>query len=428
MEQKLEKTSQCKRKLELKVPEKQAEQDYYTIVKKYRKHVNINGFRKGKAPLSTIENMLKDKLKIGYIEEFAPKYYKKALNKLEEENIIPVNQGQLTNYDWDKGKDLILNFSFEVAPEVELNEYKKFSVEYEPLKVSDEMVNDKLKELQQQYSQSVEKEGKVAEGDLIYYTIQKLNGKEVEKKEDNGYKVGQNRFGETFDKDLVGAEKGDVVKSELQFQTKDEQGEFQKKSIELIITSIKKVETPKLDDEFAKDVGDYENLSELKKDIRKEISKNLEERNENNKNATVLKAIIDKNPFEIPGSLVENYVNTMINQSGQANKIDDEQLEQLKNMYRSYAEKEIQTFYVMKKLRELEDVEVSEEEIENQIAEDAKNANMEVEKYKKMYGKNIDNEKIKTRIKDKKILKNICENVKFKKQKKEKKSKQKKKE
>jgi len=428
MEQKLEKASQCKRKLELTVPEKQAEEDYYSVVKKYRKHVNIDGFRKGKAPLSTVENLLKDKLKIGFIEEFAPKYYKKALSKLEKDNVLPVNQAQLTNFDWDKGKDLILNFSFEVAPEIELDEYKNFDVEYEQAKVTDEMIEAKLNELQQQYSQSVEKEGEIETGDLIYYTIQKLNGKDVEKKEDNGYKVGQQRFGEKFDNDLLGAKKGDVVNSELQFKTKDDEGNEQKKSIQIEITSVKKVEMPELDDEFAKDVGEYKNLAELKKDVKEELAKQLEERNESNKNASVLKAIIDKNPFEVPQSLVENYVSRMIKQSGQANKVSEEQMEQFKNMYRSYAEKEIQTYYVMKKLRELEEIEVSDDEIEKQIKEDAQNANMEVEKYKKMYGKNIDKEQIKTRIKDKKILNKISDTVNFKKPKKENKSKDKKKE
>lgn len=175
-------------------------------------------------------------------------------------------------------------------------------------------------------------------------------------------------------------------------------------------------------------MGEYENLAELKQDINKELAEDLDEKNESTKHATVLQAIIKKNPFEVPASLVENYVNSMVKQSGQSDKLGEQEMEQFKNMYRSYAEKEIQTYYVMEALRELEDVEVSPEEVTAQIKRDAKSVHMDVEKYEKMYGKNIDTEKIKIKIKDKKILDKISETIKFKKPKKEKKSKDKKKE
>lgn len=428
MEQKLEEASQCKRKLQLIIPQDQAKDDYYSIVKKYRKHVNIDGFRKGKAPLSTIENLLKDKLIIGFIEEFAPKYYKKAINNLEEKDVMPVNKGQLVDYDWVEGNDLILNFMFEVAPDIALDEYKNFEVEYEPQAVTDEMVDQKLEELQEQYSTNSEKDDAIQAGDQVYYTITKLNGKEVNKKEENGYKVGQNKFGEKFDNDLIGAKKNDTIASELQFKTEDKDGNKPQKSIQIQINSVKVIEEPALDDEFAKDVGEYENLAELKQDINKELAEDLDEKNESTKHATVLQAIIKKNPFEVPASLVENYVNSMVKQSGQSDKLGEQEMEQFKNMYRSYAEKEIQTYYVMEALRELEDVEVSPEEVAAQIKRDAKSVHMDVEKYEKMYGKNIDTEKIKIKIKDKKILDKISETIKFKKPKKEKKSKDKKKE
>ena len=424
----MKKLSECKRKLNITIPKEMVNKDYQVIIRKYRNIVAMPGFRKGKAPFSMVENKYKEQIKAGYLEEYIPKYYKQVLLELEKEKVIPINQGSFEDFDWKPGEDLKVGFNFEVRPKVELKKYRDFEINFKPEKVTKKMIENELKGLQENYAKIIDKGSKAKVNDLIYYQVEKYDDEEVSKQEETFYKIGTKNLGEKFDKDLVGTKTGDVIKTTIELPpsssfapgTKDEQrtGKPEEKPTEINVVvkvnSVKKIDLPALDDEFAKDVGDYKTLKDLKAEIKKGFEEQVRIKNEKDKSSLILQRIIQENPFELPESIVEDYVSTMINQSKKNNEnTSQKDIQRLKEFYKKYAENEFHVYYVLEKLREIEKVEVNDDEIENEIKKAAETMPMDVEKYKELYQKQINREDIRINLTNRKILKDIESTVKF---------------
>lgn len=424
----MKKLSECKRKLNITIPKEMVNKDYQVIIRKYRNIVAMPGFRKGKAPISMVENKYKEQIKAGYLEEYIPKYYKQVLLELEKEKVIPINQGSFEDFDWKPGEDLKVGFNFEVRPKVELKKYRDFEINFKPEKVTKKMIENELKGLQENYAKIIDKGSKAKVNDLIYYQVEKYDDEEVSKQEETFYKIGTKNLGEKFDKDLVGTKTGDVIKTTIELPpsssfapgTKDERrtGKPEEKPIEINVVvkvnSVKKIDLPALDDEFAKDVGDYKTLKDLKAEIKKGFEEQVRIKNEKDKSSLILQRIIQENPFELPESIVEDYVSTMINQSKKNNEnTSQKDIQRLKEFYKKYAENEFHVYYVLEKLREIEKVEVNDDEIENEIKKAAETMPMDVEKYKELYQKQINREDIRINLTNRKILKDIESTVKF---------------
>jgi len=421
---KVENVSETRRKMSFSIPKDVAQKDYESTLKGFRQYVSMPGFRKGKAPLKMIERMYKDQIKQGFLEDAVPKYYKLALEELDKMDIHPINQGVLENTDWEFGKDMELSFTFEVNPEIELKEYKNFSVEFEPEKVTKEMIDSEISRLQESYATISDKEGSAEKDDVINYTILKYDGKEITKKDENSYKIGQETFGKAFNEALIGAQKDDEITATVELGPQEKKDKSKKKEMVLKVNEVKKVELPELNDDFAKEVGEFDSLKALKDEIKKGIDERISQRNRSQIKSLILQTIIENNPFEVPESFVYNYAEDMMKKYTQQHKnLNAETLAPMKNIYKSYAENEIRIYYIMNKLKELEKVEVSDEEVENEIKRSAEKMGMDIERYKELYKKQINKEEIKENLISDKIIKNIERTVDFKKLKKQKESK-----
>jgi trigger factor len=169
-----------------------------------------------------------------------------------------------------------------------------------------------------------------------------------------------------------------------------------------------------LNDEFAKDVGDYDSLENLKNEISKGLEEEVKVKNEKEKHSLILQYIIKENPFELPESFINEYVNDMIKQEQKKNpNMSPEDYQKLKQIYGQYTENELKVYYVLEKLREIEKIEVSDKEVDEEIMKSAKKMNMDVEKYKELYKNQLDRETIKISLANEKILKNIEDTVRF---------------
>lgn len=415
MKSSLEKVSECKRRLIVTVSSETANDDYKKVIRKYSKQVNIPGFRKGKAPTSMIEQMYGEGLKSGFIEEYAPTYYLKAIGiKIKENGVSPIGQGTLEDWSWKDKKDLELKFTFEVKPRVELKNYDNLEIEFVPKKVTKKMIDEKLEELQKDYSYTEEKDSPAEKFDKIFYTVQKFGTSEntVDSKKEYPYLVGSGQLGAQFDKDLIGKKSGDAVKSTILTPSSNRDEKPASTDIELTITSVKKIILPKLDDEFAKDASDFDTLASLKKDIKSSLELSIEEENEESVIKLILQKLIDENKFEVPESLIENYLSDMMKQQG-AQKMDEQQINQFKQSYKQLAIMQFKQFFIMEKLRELEKIVLTDEEIEEEIKKSAEAMNMELESYKKLYKKKIEDEEFKQTIINEKIIKKIGKRAKF---------------
>ena len=245
---------------------------------------------------------------------------------------------------------------------------------------------------------------------MIYYKIEKYGEEKINKDKENSYKIGQKIFGEKFDKAVLGVKKDDIINTSINIASQQNSEKVKEKNVTLKIISVKNVDLPKFDDEFAKEVGDYKTFGELKNDIKKNIENVLKEKNQNKKESLILEKIIEKNPFEVPEFLVNNYLEKMIKKPQNNQQSTSDEMEKI---YTNFAENELKKYYIFTKLNELEKVEITNEDIENEIENNAKIMNMDVENYKKLYEKQIDKDSIKVKLKNEKILQNIEKTIKF---------------
>ena len=410
MKTEVKKVSDCKRKLHITISKDDVKKDYQNILRKFRNQVSLSGFRKGKAPLQMIENSYKENIKASYLDEFLPKYYQQALEKLREQKIFPINQGELDDFKWEPENELKVSFKFEVNPTIKLEEYKNFTINFKPEKYLEKMLEKELKNLQYHNAKISDKKTAAEYDDLIYYKIEKYGEEKINKDKENSYKIGQKIFGEKFDKAVLGVKKDDIINTSINIASQQDSEKIKEKNVTLKIISVKNVDLPKFDDEFAKEVGDYKTFGELKNDIKKNIENVLKEKNQNKKESLILEKIIEKNPFEVPEFLVNNYLEKMIKKPQNNQQSTSDEMEKI---YTNFAENELKKYYIFTKLNELEKVEITNEDIENEIENNAKIMNMDVENYKKLYEKQIDKDSIKVKLKNEKILQNIEKTIKF---------------
>lgn len=249
---------------------------------KTRGRFSIPGFRKGKAPMNIIERYYGDS--VFYEEAFniiCPDLYDEAV---KENNIIPVDAPELDIEQIGRDKDLIFTAKVTVKPEVELGEYKGLSVEKDQVNITDEDVQKKLEEVQEQNARLISVEDRpVQDKDSVNIDFEGLlDGVPFEGGTSKGYTlvVGSNTFIPGFEDQLIGATLGQELDVNVTFPEEYHSEELKGKPVvfKVRINEIKYKELPVLDDEFVKDVSEFDTLEEYKADIRKKLEEEEEKK------------------------------------------------------------------------------------------------------------------------------------------------------
>ncbi len=411
MESKIIETSQCTRELTLKVSAEKALEDYKSVLNSLKKHVSIPGFRKGKAPVSIIERNYFDNIKEEFYNKKINDYYKQAI---EENNIKPYNQGEATKIEWEKGKELVATFKFEIMPEIQVKKYKNLEIPYEKIKFKNDMVKATLEDFRNKMANIVDAELSNT-SDKISATIKFLDEKGSTTKEiDREFILGENQYSKEFNKNLTNVKIGDEMETKLfsknqKIEDKEIGDNIRDRNFLVKINELKRNILPELNDAFAKDL-EYESLIDMKTKIEEELKIKIEKDNSEILKNAILSTLIEKNPFELPSSLINKYAETLAKSYADAYKID---VQKLIPLYAQTAEFNIKSHYVLEEIKKTEKVNVSESDKEAMIIEAAKNLKMDMENYKKMYKKQIESEDFEQAIIESKLLKMIEENSKF---------------
>ena len=404
MDIEIKKNENCVRTMKITVDAKTAENDYKKILKKYRGMVVVPGFRKGKAPLSIVENYYGKNAEMEFKESAIEKYYKKAL---KEKELKPISEGTPINVEWEKGKDFMTEIKYEVAPDIKIEKYKDLEIEFEKEEYDEKKLEEKIQKLKKEMK-SYEELDKPAEDGLFVSVTMRIyqddNDKSNEPKEvSRELEVNNNQYGKAFNQKLSGKKKGDEFEADLFDKDSPEKEKY---SADIKIDSVYKINYPKIDDEFAQEAG-YEDLENMKTKLKNEIEAEIEKNNEMKLQQVVLDKIIAENPFEVPFSQIQHLAQNQAKQLSQlGDKVDNQQLMQY---FFESSKNQLKHYYVQNELRKKEDVTFTDADKENFIQEMAKNMNMNVDRYKELYKESIDSDDFNNAIKDKKILKKIID-------------------
>lgn len=386
MEAKMEKIDVNVVKFEVKVEADKFKEALTRAYKKNVKKFNVPGFRKGKVPMNVVkkyygvEVLLEDAVNFAIEGSYA--------NVLKENNVRPVDFPKVEVVQAEEGKDLIYTAEVTVYPEVELGAYKGLNVEKKTYEVTEEEVAAKLKEMQEKNARVEVKEGAIENGNIAVIDFKGfIDGVAFEGGEGHDYslEIGSGSFIDNFEEQLVGAKAGDKVEVNVTFPENYGKEELNGKpaKFEVEVKEVKAKELPVLDDEFAKEVSEFETLEALKEDTTKKLEEANTARAEREYEEAILRAVVENAKMDIPAVMVEQEIDRMVQNLSQRLQYQGLTLEQyfqftgtdaekMREYMKENAETKVKTELVLEALQKAEKMEVLDEELKEKASEVAK--------------------------------------------------------
>lgn len=376
-------------------------EDFKAAIKKaFNKNKNrfaIPGFRKGKAPQAMIEKMYGEGV---FYEDAADEAINASYAEaMKESGLDIVSRPEVTIEKIGKDEPFVYSALVAVKPEVTLGQYKGVEVEKADASVSAEDVEAELKKVQEQNARllTVEERG-VEDGDQTVIDFEGfVDGKGFEggKAEDYPLTIGSHSFIDTFEEQLIGKKIGEECEVNVTFPTEYHAADLAGKpaTFKVTVKEIKVKELPELNDEFASEVSEFDTLDEYKKDVEKKLAEKKEiEANSKNEDAVVAK-VVENATMEIPDKMIDAQAENMV--QDMARRMQSQGLsldmylkytgmtvEQMKEQARPDAEKRIRTRLVLEAVAKAENIQISDEKVDEEVAKMAEAYKMEVEKLK----------------------------------------------
>lgn len=386
MEAKMEKIDVNVVKFEVKVEADKFKEALTRAYKKNIKKFNVPGFRKGKVPMNVVkkyygvEVLLEDAVNFSIEGSYA--------EALKENNVRPVDFPKVEVVQAEEGKDLIYTAEVIVYPEVELGEYKGLNVEKKTYEVTEEEVSAKLKEMQEKNARVEVKEGAIENGNIAVIDFKGfIDGVAFEGGEGHDYslEIGSGSFIDNFEEQLVGAKAGDKVEVNVTFPESYGKEELNGKpaKFEVEVKEVKAKELPVLDDEFAKEVSEFETLEALKEDTTKKLEEANTARAEREYEEAILRSVVENAKMDIPAVMVEQEIDRMVQNLAQRLQYQGLTLEQyfqftgtdtekMREYMKENAETKVKTELVLEALQKAEKMEVLDEELKEKASEVSK--------------------------------------------------------
>lgn len=380
-----------------------AEEFEAAVVKAYqdsKDKFNIDGFRKGKAPRSIIEKHFGEGVFFeDAINNLFQTAYPEALNELDLE-VIDSPQADFSEIG--KGKPLTVTIDVAVYPVVEVKDYKGIEVEQVDPEVTEEDVDRDIEAMRKRNSRMVVADRPVENGDTVILDYAGFVGDEQFQggtAENQGLKIGSGMFIPGFEEQLIGVKAGEskdvVVTFPEEYQAKELAGK--EATFKCTVHEVKFEELPELDDEFAKDVSEFDTLAELRDDARARILESVKLQCENEAKDKVIAQVYENNKIEAPATMVADEMDRMIQELEQQMRYQGLNIQQylqftgstlddFRNEIKPEAEKRVATRIVLRSIGDVENVEVTDEDLDKELQRMSEAYNTDPENIKKMLG------------------------------------------
>ena len=414
-------------KLKITIEAEKFDQAIKKVYFKNAKYFNIPGFRKGKAPIQIVERYYGKEI---FYEDAFNEIAGEALEEAVEKNKLEiVSRPDIEVTQIEKGKDLIFEAIMQTKPEAELGKYKGIEIEKIEYNVTDEDIEHELKHMQEHNSRIITIEDRpVEKGDIATIDFEGfVDGEAFEggKAEGHELEIGSNTFIPGFEDQIIGMNIDEEKEIEVKFPEEYFSKELAGKdaTFKVKVHEIRKKELPELDDEFAKDVSEFDTLKELKKSIKEKQQKQNDDKAKYETQDAAIKAVCEDMKVEIPSGMIETEIDNMIKEieqrlSYQGIKLAqylqmvDKKEEDLRKEYEPQAIEAIKSRLALEAVIKAEKIKVSNKEVEEKMKEMAKNYKRENDE------EFLKNENVKNYIKEaletEKAINLLVENAKIK--------------
>ncbi len=379
------------RKMAFEIPSEDVQEEIDGYCKKLAREVNVRGFRKGKAPPSVIKRYFHQQIMQEVTTQLVSESFEKGL---KEHSFTLLGEPEVDAPALEEGKAYSFCVKMDIKPELENIEFQGIELEREQLEIKDEEVQESLTQLQKAHAElkGIEEERSIVEGDTVLVDYEAFVDDKPfpgSEKKDTYIEIGTGDNKKEVEEALVGAKVGDTREVEMEypenFINKDLAGK--KVPYQFSIKKIMLKEMPVLDDEFAKDIGPFETMDDLKERLKEEISREKELRIRQKLEEELLEKIIEKNPIEAPRSLVlERHAQMLKDATGHflsqglILEPDSEEFKKLDEDLDGLAEKDVKKQLFVEIVGEKESINISDEEVEKRIQELADKHEQSLEK------------------------------------------------
>ncbi len=376
----------CTREVEIEVPAEEITRNYQAVTKRYKKMARIPGFRSGKVPESLIRGRFAEQIRQDVIEAVLPEHFRAAIAK---QQLRPISQPQVTKIDLEDGKPLRFKAAFEVLPDFSIDGYQEVKVEKPSAELTDAELDAELARIRDSRStmEPVIEDRPLADGDFaqISFTgsVQPADG-EVETTapqpisgQDVMIQVGGPNTLDSFNAALRGATVGQQSKFEVTYPPDFGERQLAGKRVayDLEVKGIKKKIEPELNDEFAKELGQYESLAEFTRQLREHLALDKQRRVQTETTNRLLDALVTRFEFPVPESLVQQQIDVRLDRGLRALASQGMRTEDMRNLdfdrlraaQRPSATADVKSSMLLDRIADIENVSVPEEDVENEL-------------------------------------------------------------
>jgi trigger factor len=410
-----ETSSSTKREIQVEVPAEEVARETNTLIQKYQKLARLPGFRRGHIPPSIIRQRFGEEIKSEVVDALVPRYFRRETDK---QGLIPVSQPRVTDLHIHEGEPLRFKASFDVLPEIKVEGYKELRADKPVIAVTEEEVEQALKSLQEQHATFTSVEGStLGDGDFAQVSLdgnpKDGQGKPVHMDDILVEIAGKNTMPE-FTENLRGASAGDERTFDVVYPQDFSDQRLAGKTLTYTVKvqAIKQKSLPELNEEFAKQLGEFKDLTEVRQKIREGMEADRQHEAERQAKDKLVAELIRRNEFEVPEGLVERQVDLRLERGLRALAAQGMKPEAMKKMdfsrvradQREAAVQEVKASLLLEKVADAENIEVSEAEIDREVEIVAKQSKQTPEAIRARLTRDGALDRIRNRIRNEKTL------------------------
>lgn len=375
----VEEDERWRRRMSVTVPASVVQAEERKAAQQLASRARLKGFRKGKVPTKVIESRFGGSLRQEALDKLIGAAYREAL---AAEELRPISEGEIENLDYQPEQDLTFSIAFDVEPTFDIERVSGFAVERVQPPVTDEQIDEVLGRIQEQNGvwQPLE-EGTPKVKDLVSVKITRLNadGEPEDEGRDYDLVVGQGDAIPDIEQAIQTLQPGESGDFDIgfpeDFPDEDRRGESERVRIEL--ASLRTMDLPDLDDDLARQVGEFETMDELKAKIREDMEEEARKQADANVRGRLLDLIIEANPFDVPESMTRRYSDGLI---GEQPNVPEEQLAQFREQIRPQSEQAVKRILVIERIAEVHGLAATDDDLDARIEEIAEANNTDAAK------------------------------------------------
>lgn len=365
----------CKHSLEITVPVVEVEKETERAVAEIQRKVKLPGFRPGKAPIGLVKQRFAGDIRQDVLEKLVPRFFRAAADK---DHLQVVGQPNVSDVHFHDGEPIKFKAEFEVAPTFELGEYRGITITYDEPEVSDAEVDARLEEIREQKAEYVNEDPRpLVDGDYALVSLESISGVAEKVSQDElMLKIGDEATMKEFSENLRGASPDESREFDVTYPEDYDRKPLAGRTVRFKATlkAVRRKELPEVNDEFAKDLGDYQTVFELKEAVRKSLKHEREHKAQDDAKHQLIEKLVDAHDFAVPEAYVDRQVEINVEnqlRSLAAQGIDPKGIKldwaKVRESQKDKAARDVRASLLLDKVSDREAIGATQEEIDREV-------------------------------------------------------------